>query len=249
MRILRSVILSTLLAAVSCSVWAVDGTVLISQASVLASGGFPYTISQPGSYRLSGNLVSSAGSNGIFIASSNVTLDLNGFSITGSNQPGDSYVGSGIRAGAVGYSNVEVFNGAVQGYTIGVSLQFCTACIVRQIRVSNSSNGIWTGAGAIVTGNSISSPVGAVTPFAGIDVGSGSIVSGNAISASSYGIIAQSQSVLSGNVVRLATTVAIQVDCPVNVVGNYANVSSFNVVFASTSTGCTLFNNSFTAGP
>ena len=36
--------------------FAADGQVLINQSTVMAFGGFPYRITQPGSYKLSGNL-------------------------------------------------------------------------------------------------------------------------------------------------------------------------------------------------
>jgi hypothetical protein len=39
--------------------YAVDGATLINQSTVMASGGFPYIMSQPGSYKLSGNLTMS----------------------------------------------------------------------------------------------------------------------------------------------------------------------------------------------
>lgn len=68
-------------AVISIPALAVDGVTLIDQATVTAAGGFPYVISQPGSYRLSGNLVV-PNTNGISITAANVTLDLNGFSIT-----------------------------------------------------------------------------------------------------------------------------------------------------------------------
>lgn len=69
---------------------AVDGQVLINQSTVMAAGGFPYIISQPGSYKLSGNLTMNTTQNGnyngldiaILINANNVTLDLNGFSLT-----------------------------------------------------------------------------------------------------------------------------------------------------------------------
>ena len=75
------------------SALAVDGAVLINQSTVTAAGGFPYIISQPGSYKLSGNLTMNTTSNGnhngvdiaIGISSSRVTLDLNGFTITVNN--------------------------------------------------------------------------------------------------------------------------------------------------------------------
>ena len=48
--------------------------------------GFPITLSVPGSYKLTGNLVVPGGLNGIEITSDNVTLDLNGFRIAGSGR-------------------------------------------------------------------------------------------------------------------------------------------------------------------
>jgi hypothetical protein len=68
--------------------FAVDGVILINQATVMAAGGFPYKITQPGSYKLSGNLVvTTAIAEAIVISSDDVTLDLNGFSIS-CNDPG-----------------------------------------------------------------------------------------------------------------------------------------------------------------
>ncbi len=45
--------------------------------------GYPLTLSQPGHYRLMGNLNVPAGSTGIVITGRHVTLDLNGFSVNG----------------------------------------------------------------------------------------------------------------------------------------------------------------------
>ena len=79
-----------LLATMSSSLYAVDGVVLIDQNHALAGNitpgdtpGFPVTISQPGSYKLSSNLtVPDADTTAIQITSNNVTLDLNGFTET-----------------------------------------------------------------------------------------------------------------------------------------------------------------------
>jgi hypothetical protein len=60
----------------------VDGAVLINHSTVSTSGGFPYVVSQAGSYKLSGNLVVDAGKNGIEISAPNIFLDLNGFDIS-----------------------------------------------------------------------------------------------------------------------------------------------------------------------
>jgi hypothetical protein len=45
--------------------------------------GYPVTISQPGHYKLMGNLLVPGGVSGIVITAANVTLDLNGFAIQG----------------------------------------------------------------------------------------------------------------------------------------------------------------------
>src|SRR6185436_13484798 len=73
------------------STYAVDGVVLIDEAAVLAGGitsgdgpGYPVTISDPGSYRLSSDLNVPPGTNGFDIVANNVTLDLNGFNVIGS---------------------------------------------------------------------------------------------------------------------------------------------------------------------
>jgi hypothetical protein len=73
--------------------FAVDGVVLINQSTVMAAGGFPYIISQPGSYKLASNLVMNTTLAGnyqrvdtaVVIASSNVALDLNDFTISVTN--------------------------------------------------------------------------------------------------------------------------------------------------------------------
>jgi hypothetical protein len=61
----------------SAPAFAVDGQVLINQSTVMAAGGFPYKITQPGSYKLSGNLVVASSTDGIDISVSNVSIDLN----------------------------------------------------------------------------------------------------------------------------------------------------------------------------
>jgi len=91
----RHILLTLALVMAPITAFAVDGTVLINQSTVMAAGGFPYVISQPGSYKLSGNLVLSTTPAGnyaplgadvaILIAHSGVVLDLNGFSIEMTN--------------------------------------------------------------------------------------------------------------------------------------------------------------------
>lgn len=110
--------------------FAVDGVVLVNQSTVMASGGFPYTISQPGSYKLSGNLVTSdPNKDVIVIAADHVSLDLGGFSILGPTDCSgglspcnNSGTGSGIRTDRTRF-NITVMNGTIQGMgRFGISL-------------------------------------------------------------------------------------------------------------------------------
>lgn len=75
------------------ALFAADGVVLIDQKAALAGGvspddtrGFPVTLSQPGLYKLIGNItVPDVTTTAFQITGPDVTLDLNGFSIIGPN--------------------------------------------------------------------------------------------------------------------------------------------------------------------
>ena len=110
-----------------------DGVIEINHAKIMANGGYPYTISQPGSYRLTSNLVQpNATTDVIQVVRENVSIDLNGFAITGANvcslnaagsavvcsgsAPVGSSGGFGINFMAAGVvRNGVVRNGGVQG--------------------------------------------------------------------------------------------------------------------------------------
>lgn len=108
--------------------------ITIDQAKALAGNvtpgdapGFPITISQPGSYRVTGSLtVSDLNTPGIVIAAPNVTLDLSGFTLAGGRcgpsvcAPGVSGA-HGLRIETAGV-NARVMNGTVDGFgSAGVS--------------------------------------------------------------------------------------------------------------------------------
>lgn len=76
----------------------------------------PYTISYPGTYRLSGDLsLSTPNADGITIDANNVTIDLSGHSLTG---PGKSAgtTGSGIRISVGSYYNITIRNGTIRDW-------------------------------------------------------------------------------------------------------------------------------------
>lgn len=99
--------------------YAADGAILINQQKALTGSvtagdapGFPVTLSQPGSYVLSGNLtVSDQNTTAIQVTADNVTIDLNGFSIIGPNIANG--IGEGVSASS--RTNISVLNGTVRG--------------------------------------------------------------------------------------------------------------------------------------
>jgi hypothetical protein len=89
-----------------------DGVLEINQACAVNGGcfdgdtaGFPVTITQSGSYRLTGNLTLTSDTDAILISSSYVTLDLNGFEIAGSS----NCTGTGATLSCDGGSGSGVF--------------------------------------------------------------------------------------------------------------------------------------------
>ena len=114
---------------------AVDGVVLINQSTVMAAGGFPYTITQPGSYKLSGNLVAPAGVNGIVIAASNVTLDLNGFTVGGPAEPSCPFICSstfGIKTQNT-QTAITIRNGTILGFGGSIDLTSASHGLVEDL--------------------------------------------------------------------------------------------------------------------
>lgn len=109
----------------------------------------PYNITQPGLYYLGKNLTGG----GITIKSSNVTLDLMGFTITGSGSGGSGIL---ITGTTTGLQNVEIRNGTVRGFCEGIFASFPEARCDRVINIraiDNSETGIHlSGSGHIVQG-------------------------------------------------------------------------------------------------
>src|SRR5215831_1432982 len=137
-----------------------NAQVLINQDNAIAgidsndAPGFPVTISEPGSYRLSSNLYT-GGQTGIVILVSDVTIDLNGFSIRGN---------AGLRVGIFADNRINhnlvgivIRNGTISNFRDGIDLGLSTQSIVERIGVhDNESWGIRVGENSTVTGNTAS---------------------------------------------------------------------------------------------
>jgi len=168
-RIIRLLLSCAAPLAVAGNASAVDGVVLIDQNRVFAGAvtpgdtpGFPVTISQRGSYRLSSNLtVPDANTDAIVVSASDVTIDLNGFSILGPvicsggdfNQPPLSCTGTGSGRGIAGGSHLTVTNGTVRGMGSHGVLASENCRIDKVHAISNGANGMSTLNGCVLTDN------------------------------------------------------------------------------------------------
>jgi hypothetical protein len=200
---------------------AVDGEILINQAKVNAgnitpgdTAGFPATLSRPGRYKLTGNLQAPSGTGGIEVTANDVTIDLNGFTISHSPQS----LGYGVHAQNV--ARIRIGNGTISGFgTAGIGgsdfvvvenmrlLANGTAISVnQQARIRDNTiaqNGTGISCGQcvveqnIVTGNSASGAVlvgGYSTLLGNVLVGNGAWGMTSLFEASGYG-----ENILIGN--------------------------------------------------
>jgi hypothetical protein len=261
--------------AFSANVYAVDGVVLIDQNRALTGNvtpgdtpGFPVTISQPGSYRLSGNLtVPDSLTTGIHITANHVTLDLNGFAIIGPNvcTPNPTTCtfmnggGVGIHAGdfnigTIAPHGVRVMNGTVRGMGFhGVRMQGDGSVVERVQTHSNGGPGIVVGETVI---DSVAELNGGTTGIialivrgstvrenrgTGIFIRTGGSASGNLSSFNGGDGITATKAALTGNTTTNNGGFGISITCPGVVIGNAAldnAQGNFKVTGA-----CTLANN------
>lgn len=179
-----------------------DGVVLIDQQHAVGTGigggdsrGYPVTITQSGSYRLATNLTDiPAGTNAIEIRADDVTLDLNGHSITGPASGSSSGIEAVFNGGLI-FVRSAVFNGSVSGFNYGVSLGYNSR--IENIRAFGNDN-------------------------TGILARTGSLVQGNIAHGNGFGINVDSRSTVRGNIAEQNTFTGISVNCPSSVVGNTA---------------------------
>jgi parallel beta-helix repeat protein len=124
----------------------VEPRIAVSPANTPGSATAVFTISQPGSYYLTGDITGEPAKHAIEITVGGVTLDLMGFHLTGVAGSLD-----GVRA--VGLGDIAVVNGSVRNCgAIGVHLNNTANVRLADLRVSGcTSIGIITGDTAVVT--------------------------------------------------------------------------------------------------
>lgn len=96
----------------------------------------PFTITNAGSYYLTGNLTSTG--TGVEIMASDVTLDLMGFSLTG----GNTNLGINLMGAGAPLRNIRVRNGNIRHFYVGIAAMALTHC--RMEGIASSSN-TWGG--------------------------------------------------------------------------------------------------------
>ena len=208
------------------SAHAVDGVIEINQTCAVNTGcfagdaaGFPVTVSQSGSYRLTGDLVVPGGVSGIQEnGAADVSIDLNGFSIIGPGPP--AAAADGIRLSQA--KNWVIRNGTIRDFTnrgiadststaeghriievrvvanssLGISLGG-TGHLIKDCTIQNNGTiGVAPGANSLLIGNIIEGNGGAGISFNGLGNGYGN----NVINANAGGAVVSSATQISGNV-------------------------------------------------
>lgn len=125
-------------------------------------GSLPFVITNSGSYYLTASLTGTSGQAGISVQANNVTLDLNGFTLSGVAGSLQGIVASNVQG-------LVVYNGTISGWA-GTGLDASTAfnCrIERLIASGNGSHGV-----SVASGSVISDCVASANGGDGIKIGS-----------------------------------------------------------------------------
>jgi hypothetical protein len=142
---------------------AIDGEILIDQTRVNAGGitpgdaaGFPATLSRPGRYKLTGNLAVPADVNGIEVTQHNVTIDLNGFTI--SSNPHETAVFGIFANFPPDLNGLRITNGTITGFeSAGIAADHGALAVVENMRLVSNGYGLTIGSNSRVLNSTISS--------------------------------------------------------------------------------------------
>jgi len=144
--------------------FAVDGQVLINQSTVMSAGGFPYIISQPGSYKLTSNLIVPNFVSGIQISASNVTLDLNGFTISGAQAPFIPPPFTALIQAIASVQGIAIRNGTLLGSaaTNLIDLFRASGSILEELLMFDLANGNQSYFGTAAVVRHVNNPSGTI---------------------------------------------------------------------------------------
>src|ERR1043166_8614958 len=191
----------------------------------------PFTITNAGSFYVTGNLTGIAVSNGITISASDVTLDLGGFALVGLTNSGDGIQVSGAR------TNVAIRNGTVRGWGVdGINALAANNGLYQDLRLSDNlgwglscgPNGTVNNCTALLNGRGLSSTRG------GFFIGTGCTVVNCTAQGHVYGISGLGFSSFDGCTFS---------GCTAN-----NNRNGFSISSGSTIVGCTALGNQYGNG-
>ena len=191
-------------------------------------------INNPGSYILQNNI--SATGNCLIINASSVSINLNGFSITG---PG-SLSGTGIQTGS-GVEFTTIQYGSVSNFGTCIQLEGDGTAVIESVKASGCLNVIT--AGGIVRGNIIAcAPSGSAGQFTGLITGNLILNCHNGPQVGELG----SGSTMIGNTITTtepAHSAGLYATCPVNVLGNPITGYGFDDISITQGSNCNFSNN------
>ncbi len=240
----------------------VEPRTVVNAANTPGSSNSLFRITAPGSYYLTGDIIGVSGKHGIEIAATNVTLDLNGFSLIGvpgsligieaTNNPAYSAAGLRVCNGAIagwGSDGINTFSGGAPAIFSGLNLK------------NNQSNGM-TVVQAVITdciahNNGLGYGIQGkqLTIFncvarqnnLGFGLFAGSLLRSSMATGNNTGIDAGSGSMVLNNTVRVNTSTGINVREMCRVADNVVSASGTGILLAAagnTIEGNTLVNNS-----
>lgn len=208
---MKRILLSASLFALSATVHAVDGVILIDQAKALAGGvtpgdapGFPVTLSKAGSYKLAGNLtMPNYNTSAIEATVPGVSLDLNGFTIDGANfcpasvsQEGSDIPdklcsNASISFGVKLQKDSSVRNGRIIGFG-AETVNLAHASIAENLQLSWAKFGIFSTGSSEIRNNIIENMKTGVQTYEpkdtyGATIGIGATIRNNTITSSEIG--------------------------------------------------------------
>ena len=167
--IARSLASGLLLLGLAVPALATDGVIEINQAKIDATGQGSFTITDPGSYRLTSNITfNGASGKAIQVATDGVKIDLNGFAILGGPSCSTS------TFGIFSLNAVTVTNGTVGGFGLGIKLGH-NSKVDKVFSYGNCGDGIDVGSGT-VSNSTVSGNKGY-----GISITAGGLATGNYI--------------------------------------------------------------------
>jgi hypothetical protein len=143
--------------ALAAGILVMAGSAMAQTKITKPGGGFPYKITKSGSYFLAENLaVTGKKGTAIVVKADNVTINLNGFTISGL---GTGSTGTGIDASAA--TGVLILNGTITGYGTGIALSSNSTIQNVQI-LSDAADGVNVAGSSCVVSNSLISGNGGI---------------------------------------------------------------------------------------